>query len=157
MRRQSKLLILLAIPAIFVGWWLFRPELLFVDSRVDETAPSNATSTVLSSGTFVSDAHETSGRAELIRADGNLLLRLSDFRTSNGPDVRVYLVETGQASASEAVRNGRAIELGVLKGNVGNQNYALPEGADPDRFDAVSIWCKRFSVNFGSAALRGPA
>jgi hypothetical protein len=43
--------------------------------------------------------------------------------------------------------------LGRLKGNRGDQNYALPEDIDLDRFTSVSIWCDRFNVSFGAAAL----
>jgi len=45
-------------------------------------------------------------------------------------------------------------DLGVLKGNIGNQNYSLGSDLDLAKYRAVSIWCKRFSVNFGAAALR---
>jgi hypothetical protein len=41
----------------------------------------------------------------------------------------------------------------VLKGNIGDQNYALPADVDIDRYRTVTIWCRRFSVNFGSAPL----
>jgi hypothetical protein len=44
-------------------------------------------------------------------------------------------------------------DLGVIKGNIGDQNYALGRNLDLAKYRAVSIWCKRFSVNFGAAAL----
>jgi hypothetical protein len=31
--------------------------------------------------------------------------------------------------------------------------YRFPAGVDPSDFRSVSIWCKRFSVSFGAAAL----
>jgi hypothetical protein len=40
-----------------------------------------------------------------------------------------------------------------LKGNIGDQNYELPANADLAKYRAVTIWCKRFSVNFGTAPL----
>lgn len=40
-----------------------------------------------------------------------------------------------------------------MKGNKGDQNYELPAGVDLGTHRAVSIWCARFSVNFGAAAL----
>ena len=42
----------------------------------------------------------------------------------------------------------------MIKGNIGNQNYSLGSDLDLAKYRAVSIWCKRFSVNFGAAALR---
>jgi Electron transfer DM13 len=46
------------------------------------------------------------------------------------------------------------VDLGVMKGNLGDQNYTLASDLDLAKYRSVSIWCKRFSVNFGAAALR---
>jgi hypothetical protein len=48
----------------------------------------------------------------------------------------------------------RRTDLGVIKGNIGDQNYKLDNDLDLAKYRAVSIWCKRFSVNFGAAALK---
>jgi len=40
-----------------------------------------------------------------------------------------------------------------LKGNKGDQNYVLPASADLGKYRAVTIWCARFGVNFGTAPL----
>jgi hypothetical protein len=45
------------------------------------------------------------------------------------------------------------VDLGNLKGNVGDQNYEVPAGTDLSRYDTVVIWCVRFSANFGDAVL----
>ena len=45
------------------------------------------------------------------------------------------------------------VELGELKGNIGDQNYDLPASVDLARYRAVTVWCKRFSVNFATAPL----
>jgi hypothetical protein len=86
-------------------------------------------------------------------ADGKKTLRLTDFATSNGPDVHVYLVASDDAKDNEAVTNAGFIDIGTLKGNIGDQNYELPAGVDLAKYRAVTIWCKRFSVNFGTAPL----
>jgi hypothetical protein len=70
---------------------------------------------------------------------------LEDFSSTNGPDLYVYL--STDDSASEFVN------LGQLKANKGNQNYEIPEGTDIEKYDKVLIWCKAFSVLFGSAEL----
>ena len=52
---------------------------------------------------------------------------------------------------------GKAFRTGKsqhFKGNIGDQNYALASDLDLAKYRAVSIWCKRFSVKFGAAALR---
>jgi electron transfer DM13 len=52
------------------------------------------------------------------------------------------------------VQKAGFIDLGVIKGNIGDQNYRLASDLDLAKYRAVSIWCKRFSVNFGAAALK---
>ena len=86
--------------------------------------------------------------------DGTRVLRLTSFSTSNGPDVRVYMVAADDAKDVATVQQAGFIDLGVLKGNIGDQNYSLSSDLDLAKYRAVSIWCKRFSVNFGAAALR---
>ena len=81
------------------------------------------------------------------------MLRLTNFKTSNGPDVRVYLVAAGDAKDNETVKKAGFIELGKLKGNEGDQNYDVPANADLAKYRAVTIWCARFNVNFGTAPL----
>ncbi|MGE5743040.1 MAG: DM13 domain-containing protein, partial [Gemmatimonadota bacterium] len=94
------------------------------------------------------------GAATIYRlADGRLVLRLTEFATSNGPDVRVYLVAADDVQDEAAAKLAGFVDLGALKGNIGNQNYDVPAGLDLSRYRAVSIWCRRFSVNFGAAPL----
>ena len=159
-RRVICLVIGLAV--LSVAWYLFRPELLFIDKTVDEKLPVAATSpsasgaeaVVLSSGSFQGLAHETKGTATIHRLpDGKRILRLTEFETSNGPDVRVYLVAAPDAKDNEIVKRGGFIDLGAMKGNRGNQNYDVPADADLNKYLSVSIWCRRFGVNFGAASL----
>jgi len=150
------------VAAVVLGaaaWYLFRPELLFVDRRVNDAPPmvaaSEAPSTLVASGRFVTGAHETAGDARVLRAaNGIVVLRLEGFHTSNGPDVHVYLVAADTVTGEASVKRAEFVDLGVLKGNIGDQNYEVPAGTDLAKYRAVSIWCKRFSVNFGAAALR---
>jgi hypothetical protein len=86
--------------------------------------------------------------------NGARVLRLTSFHTSNGPDVHVYMVAADDAKDAATVQQAGFIDLGVLKGNIGDQNYILGSDVDLGKYRAVSIWCKRFSVNFGAAALK---
>lgn len=100
------------------------------------------------SGTFVGvDAvHDAKGMAKIITLDdGSDVLRLEDFRSTNGPDLYVYLATDETASDF--------VNLGRLKANIGNQNYNIPEGTDLSKYDSVLVWCKQFSVLFGKAEL----
>ena len=64
------------------------------------------------------------------------------------------MVAVDDAKDAAIVQQAGFIDLGVLKGNIGDQNYTLGSDVDLGKYRAVSIWCKRFSVNFGAAALR---
>jgi len=85
--------------------------------------------------------------------DSKRILRLTNFRTSNGPDVHVYLIAAPDAKDDETVKNAASVDLGILKGNIGDQNYDVPDSVDLGKYRAVMIWCKRFNVNFGTAPL----
>jgi hypothetical protein len=159
MNNRKVLFGLLGLVVILVGWYLFRPERLFVNERVNEQLPATTTAqtaepTPLRSGTFHSGAHETKGTATLLRlADGTRVLRLTDFATSNGPDVQVYLGKALDATDNETVTNAGFFHVGALKGNLGDQNYDLPADLNLDEYHSVTIWCRRFGVNFGTAPL----
>ena len=156
---RRKLLIAVGAVGLAVMWYLFRPERLFIDQAVSEEFPEAAgmtaeAPTTLLSGMFHSNAHETSGTATLHRlADGSLTLRLTGFETSNGPDVQVYLVAASDVMDDETVTSAGFVSLGPLKGNVGDQNYAVPADLDLTKYRAVTSWCRRFGVNFGTAPL----
>lgn len=114
-----------------------------------DTSGGPATSDLLvliAQGGFRDAAHSTAGQARLIeRPDGSRVLTLTRFETDPGPDLRVYLVPGDGSSVRDAV------DLGGLKGNRGDQQYVVPDGAPEG---AVVIWCRAFSVAFGAAALR---
>ena len=154
MSRKIPIVLVVAIVAI-VAWYAFRPERLFINQTVNEQFPTaSAANNKLATGQFHSGAHETRGTATVFQlADGKKTLRLSDFATSNGPDVHVYLVAANDAKDNDSVTNAGFIDIGSLKGNIGDQNYELPANTDLAKYRAVTIWCKRFSVNFGTAPL----
>jgi len=121
----------------------------------DDMAPDK-NAKALFTGTFHGKVHSTSGRATVYQGtDGKRILRLTHFKTSNGPDVHVILVATRDAKDDANFLSGNVerIELGKLKGNEGDQNYELPENVDLSKFQTVSIYCERFNANFGAAAL----
>ena len=99
--------------------------------------------------------HKGSGGATLYRLqDGSAVLRLSDFRVTNGPDLHVFLTSHPEPSGRDDVHSGDYLDLGKLKGNVGNQNYPLPASADPSAFSSVVIYCSPFHVIFSVASLQ---
>ena len=144
-------------------WYLFRPELLFVDKSVNEAFPTASASSAgnhsfgkaLTQGMFHSAAHETRGTAAVYElAGGKRVLRLTGFETSNGPDVHVFLGKAADASDNDTVKDAGYVDLGSLKGNIGDQNYDIPADVNPSEYKSVTIWCNRFNVNFGTAPLK---
>jgi len=161
------LTVLLVAGAVF-GLYLFQPWKLWIDTRVQEELPQVVESDpgqpsastppgprLLAEGEFVSQEHSTSGSAQLIeRPDGSVVLSIAGLDTSNGPDLRVWLTDQPVDPDDWFVfDDGYHTELGVLKGNLGDQVYEVPADVDLDKVDSVSIWCARFSVSFGAAAL----
>jgi hypothetical protein len=170
--QRRRVLIAIATGVVLIGWYAFRPERLFINRTVNEPLLAAASSgampagqgmadapafPTLRRGRFRSGAHETTGRAAVYDlGGGKQVLRLTEFSTSNGPDVHVYLVAASDVTTDDDVKRADVVDLGVIKGNRGDQNYELPVAIDLSKYESVSIWCKRFRVNFGSAALRIP-
>ena len=155
MSNRLKVSLLVLLVAGGAAWYAFRPERLFINQKVNEQFPTaSAANNQLATGQFHSGAHETKGAATVFQlADGKKTLRLTNFATSNGPDVHVYLVAATDAKDNDSVTKAGFVDLGSLKGNIGDQNYDLPVNTDLAKYRAVTIWCKRFSVNFGTAPL----
>lgn len=110
---------------------------------------------LLKQGVFIdADAtHQGAGNALLYKLEnGSHLLRLEDFKVTNGPDLMVYLVKSVDVTEASQVTGG-FINLGDLKGNIGNQNYAIPTGTDISEYNSAVIWCELFGVLFSSASL----
>ncbi len=158
MKTWIKVAIPLAAVAVVVAWYAFRPERLVVNRSVNEAMPSASgasSAQPLESGRFYSILHPTEGTATIYQlGDGTRVLRFTTFSTSNGPDVHVYMVAADDAKDIATVQKAGFVDLGVIKGNIGDQNYTLASDLDLTKYRAVSIWCKRFSVNFGAVALR---
>ena len=90
--------------------------------------------------------HNAEGVAKVIQvANGTDVLRLENFKATNGPDFYVYL--------STNKGNADIVNLGRLKGNIGNQNYPVPTSTDLTKYNTALVWCRAFSVLFGSAQL----
>lgn len=116
-------------------------------SALENTVETLPTGTVISSGTFVSNAHTTSGTAKIVRdASGKIHLVIENLRTDNGPDLRVWLSPTNSASPYQ--------EAGLLKAITGNFFYELGASVNYAVNNRVLIWCKDFSVLFGHAVLQ---
>lgn len=156
--RRKWIFVGIGIPILIVAWWEFRPEKLWINQKVNEAAPFSSTNDPqpLYTGLLKARAHQTSGRATIYKSgDGKQYLRLTDFTTSNGPDVHVVLAQSTDKNLTQDIVKGSLddVELGTLKGNQGDQNYNLSGPVDLQKYDAVVIYCERFHAVFGVAHL----
>ncbi len=102
----------------------------------------------LTTGEFAgADGHAGSGTATVVRQpSGERLLTFTDFNVDPGARVEVWL------TGDEANLDDR-VELGTLKGNVGDQQYVIPPDADVTRYDTVVLYCTPFTVRIAVAPL----
>jgi hypothetical protein len=161
---KRNIIIGLSVVVLAIGWYAFRPELLFINQTVNEEFPGGAAMAsiekgpmAITKGNFKGLAHETKGTASIYQlVDGKRTLRLTEFETSNGPDVHVYLTTAEIEKGNDAIKQAGFIDLGSMKGNKGDQNYDIQPDVDLNRYKNVTIWCVRFGVNFAQAALEAP-
>ncbi|MFF3722970.1 DM13 domain-containing protein [Streptomyces erythrochromogenes] len=170
-RRRPLLIAAAAVVAVLVGvglYW-FEPWKLWQEQTVSEALPSAAPSArpsgsdgpaaprTLATGDLISHEHTTTGKVKVIQLpDGSRYLRLEGLDTSNGPDLRVWLTDAPVKQGVAGWRvfdDGEHVSLGELKGNKGDQNYEIPADVNLADYSSVSIWCDRFDVSFGAAAL----
>ena len=99
--------------------------------------------------------HKGSGTAMVydLGADGGRILRLEDFRVTNGPDLRVLLANAPNPESHSDLDDAGYLELGKLKGNVGSQNYDIPPNVSLADVKSVVIYCNPFRVVFSVATL----
>jgi len=97
------------LPILVAAWWAFRPEKLWINQKVSEPAPFASTDPQpLYTGRLEGKAHQTSGRATIYKTpDGKQYLRLTDFSTSNGPDVHVVLARSDEANLTQEIVKGQ--------------------------------------------------
>jgi Electron transfer DM13 len=168
----ATLLVILGLVAVGVGVYWFGPQRLFLDREVAEGLPTPSVSAgpspssgspsldeasgveELASGEFRSLEHGTTGLARIVELeDGSRFVRLEDLDTSDGPDLRIYLTDQPVSDDWGVWDDGEYVDLGALKGNVGDSNYRVPGEVDLSAFRTVVIWCRRFTVGFAVAPI----
>ena len=102
-------------------------------------------------GSFASvSPYTVSGTTEIfyLSPSDSYSLVMSEFNSSNGPDLRVYLAEgTGL---------GNSVSLGALSSTNGTLRYDFPSSQFDPLYNYVIIWCEDFSVSFGRSFLSAP-
>jgi hypothetical protein len=99
--------------------------------------------------------HHGKGTATIFENDsGTKVLRFTNFESTNGPDLKVWLVKAENIKASADVKASTWVGLGPLKGNIGDQNYVIPSDVNLSDYKSVVIWCEQFGVLFSAADLK---
>jgi Electron transfer DM13 len=159
-----------ALALLGLGIYWFGPQRLFLDREVAEALPTPTLAgdppagdapmdepdglLELASGEFRSLEHGTTGLARIVELeDGSRFVRLEDLDTSDGPDLRVYLTDQPISDDWGVWDDGTFIDLGALRGNVGDSNYRIADDVNLSGFRTVVIWCRRFTVGFGVAPI----
>ncbi|OLT06992.1 hypothetical protein BJF90_15180 [Pseudonocardia sp. CNS-004] len=175
-RTRPLVWILIAAGAVLavVALALFQPWKLVIDERVAEAAPAAAAAApvvphapdapaapaepvVVARGELISHEHDSSGSVVVVELpDGSRVLRLEELDTSNGPDLHVWITDAPVLEGRDGwgvFDDGRFVDLGELKGNIGSSNYPLPPEIDLAELSSVTVWCARFAVSFAAADL----
>lgn len=87
--------------------------------------------------------HPASGTARVVIDGDERYLRYENYKTINGPDLRVYLATDTKAT--------EFVDLGPIKATEGNINYLIPSGTDLSKYRYALTWCEDFAVLFNSA------
>lgn len=99
--------------------------------------------------------HKGEGTATITKNDkGELVLSLTNFKSSNGPDLEVWLSASANVDDAGDVTGAKWLALGDLKSASGDQSYIIPAGTDIDQFKSAVIWCETYSVLFSAASLK---
>lgn len=179
---KKAIIIIIVICVLILTYWLASP--LFINTVVDESLPevrmemqsptailpNNSSGTVVGAVPVVSESptlqpetplegnfkdgdsfHKGSGNVKVYTlADGNKTLRFENFSVTNGPDLFVYITnDPNTRNGLESFTN-----IGALKGNMGNQNYPLPQDVTITNGTKVLIWCRAFGALFAEAELK---
>jgi hypothetical protein len=123
-----------------------------INNEVNETiqamAPLNtdmASIYELRSGNFTNSGNisKVSGISRILSVNDIEFLRFEHFNLTNGPELHVYFTNKGDLVNSK--------DLGILKGNIGSQNYFL--GNIANQYDTVVIASKPFKLVYAKAML----
>ncbi len=145
MKFRTKLIVLFGLLTLAgVAYYGLSP--LWRTSSLEEAVPLSAKTLVAPRSVVATSGHPASGTVSILRAGNVDTLRFENFKTINGPDLRVYL--------STDLKATDFVDLGELKATEGNVNYAIPSGTDLRKYHYVLVWCQDFSVLFNSTDIQ---
>ena len=112
-----------------------------MDKGMDSTMETQADGMLMGS-----EGHHAAGQATLGMGMGEkTVLTLSNLEVDRVPDGIVYLTKHAD--------HRQGVELGRLEQFRGTVTFEVPAGVNPDDYDSVVIWCRKFNVEIGRAYL----
>lgn len=158
---RKLILIAAVIVIVAVGVGIYYGRYYFIRTEVKEDIPTEmkTLSRQVRAGNFteIDFIHKGSGAAKILENEGgHKLLRFENFEVTNGPDLYVYLSKSTEPTG-DIKDLGDFINLGRLKGNVGDQNYEIAADQNIDGYNTVVIWCQKFGVLFSYAVMEANA
>ena len=163
--RKFILIAALILALALISIYYFGFQTYFIEDQVNEELPqmtpngqelTSKEPKIIKQGNFIDSDffHKGSGQAYILEyPGGRKILRFENFETTNGPDLYVYL-SSSAAPTGNLKSLGEFIDLGQLKGNIGDQNYELPQNASINDLNSVIIWCKKFGALFPYSVLK---
>lgn len=103
-------------------------------------------------GSFIEldTVHKGSGTATVFKSGQGAVLKLENFKVTDGPDLYVYLSKNKNIEQDK--KSGEFVSLGKLQKIDGDQTYTLPPNYE--EFAGVSIYCQAFKTPFSVAAFK---
>lgn len=107
---------------------------------------------VVSSGKFTgAESYRGMGQAKILKSGNSYLLRFEKFEVTAGPALHVLLSSSENPTDDKSL--GEYVDLGELKGTMGNQNYVI-DGIDTSKYKSVVIYSNPFNIVFSVANLK---
>ncbi|MEM7126231.1 MAG: DM13 domain-containing protein [Chloroflexota bacterium] len=130
-------------------------DVIMEEAMPEPAAEGEAEMVIAAQGEFKGSgpSYQGAGTATIYTEGDSRTLHLSDFSVTNGPDLHVLLISNTDATSTDGL--GDYIDLGSLKGNMGDQNYEIPADVDLSQYSGVMIYCVPFHVPFATAAFGG--
>ncbi len=145
MKRNVKIIVGIVVLVVAgVAYYGLSP--LWRTVTLKEAPPVSAVTAIASRPIIATESHPASGSVSVLKTDTETFLRYENFKTINGPDLKVYLATDLEAATF--------IDLGRLKATDGNVTYTIPPGTDLTEYHYALVWCEQFGVLFNSANLQ---
>ena len=145
MKKKTKIIIGIVLVA-FASLAYYGLSPLWRTVMLEEAAPASAKATISARPIIATKTHPASGSVSILQSETEMVLRYENFKTVNGPDLKVYLSTDLEAT--------EFVDLGMLKATEGNVNYSIPAGTDLQKYHYALVWCEQFGVLFNSADLQ---